>query len=101
MLMTDAFFDARTDVVDVCCCPTRAAANMMPDFLVRAGIRMMLGAMLADLDKGDHEKNVAAKMEYVRDLKTRGLAEHTQAANEQHYEVPADFYANVMGACPA
>ena len=33
----------------------------------------------------------------MRDLKARGLAEQTSAANDQHYEVPAEFYAFVMG----
>lgn len=58
---------------------------------------MMLGAMLADLDQGSHEANVRAKMAYVADLHTRVLAEKTEDANEQHYEVPAEFYEFVMG----
>lgn len=69
----------------------------MPDFLVRWGIRLMLGAMLSDLDKGSHDANVRAKLEYVADLKKRGLAEHTEDSKEQHYEVPAAFFAHVMG----
>jgi cyclopropane-fatty-acyl-phospholipid synthase len=53
--------------------------------------------MLDSLDKGSHEANVAAKMAYVADLRSRGLAEVPAKANEQHYEVPAEFYSLVMG----
>lgn len=38
------------------------------------------------------EKNLAAKLAYVKDLRTRPLAIATKEANEQHYEVPAPFY---------
>lgn len=36
-------------------------------------------------------------MAYVRDLRTRDVAEQTRAANEQHYEVPAPFYDLCLG----
>ena len=72
-------------------------ANVVPDVLVRAGIRSLLDGMLRSLDARDHEANVAAKLAYVQDLKQRGIAESTAAANEQHYEVPAAFYDSCMG----
>jgi cyclopropane-fatty-acyl-phospholipid synthase len=73
-------------------------AGLVPDFLLRAGIRSLLGARASAQDALSLPARVAAKAAYVADLKTRGLAEQTGAANEQHYEVPADFYAFVMGA---
>lgn len=73
-------------------------ANVVPDFLIRAGIRHMLSSMVATQNGASPAERVAAKQAYVADLRTRALAEHTAAANEQHYEVPAGFYAHVMGA---
>jgi len=61
-------------------------ANLVPDFLVRWGIRALLAGQAASLDKGSPAANVAAKMAYVKDLKTRDIAECTTNANEQHYE---------------
>lgn len=72
-------------------------ANLVPDFLVRFGIRQLLKASLRESDKGSFELNVAEKLAYVKDLKTRVIAQSTQEANEQHYEVPADFYQTCLG----
>ena len=71
--------------------------GLVPDFLIRAGIRSMLSSMVSAQEGPSFAERVAAKLAYVKDLKTRGLAESTQAANVQHYEVPAAFYEFVMG----
>lgn len=71
--------------------------GLIPDFLIRAGIRSMLSSMVSAQEGPSFAERVAAKLAYVKDLKTRGLAEFTQAANVQHYEVPASFYEFVMG----
>lgn len=65
--------------------------NLVPDRLVRVGIRRLLAARLREENA---RYNRAA---YVADLKTRPLAEQTAAANEQHYEVPADFFKYCLG----
>lgn len=77
----------------------RAAANMVPDFLIRWGIRLMLRGMLADQRRAapTHEAAVASKLAYVKDLKTRPIAVATADANTQHYEVPAAFYELSLG----
>ena len=36
-------------------------------------------------------------MEFVEDLRRRPVAEQTKAANEQHYEVPTEFYLECLG----
>ena len=71
--------------------------GVVPDSLVRAGIRALLARMKAEQDARGPAARLAYTLAYVSDLKTRALAEHTAAANEQHYEVPAAFYAHVMG----
>src|SRR6201996_8224437 len=34
---------------------------------------------------------------FARQMAERPIAEHTDAANEQHYEVPAEFFLNCLG----
>ncbi len=65
--------------------------NLLPDWLVRIGIRRLLARRLRE--EAAHYNEDA----YVADLKTRPLAEHTRAANEQHYEVPTPFYRYCLG----
>lgn len=65
--------------------------NLLPDPLVRFGIRRLLAQRLRD--ESAHYDRAA----YVADLRTRALAEQTAAANEQHYEVPTRFYQLCLG----
>jgi cyclopropane-fatty-acyl-phospholipid synthase len=65
--------------------------NLLPDTVVRLGIRRLLAQRLRD------ESAVYDRAAYVADLKTRPLAEQTAAANEQHYEVPTEFYRYCLG----
>jgi cyclopropane-fatty-acyl-phospholipid synthase len=65
--------------------------NLLPDPLLRLGIRRLLAQRLRD------ESAVYNRAAYVADLKTRQLAEQTAAANEQHYEVPTRFYQLCLG----
>ena len=64
--------------------------NLLPDFAIRTGIRRLLGQRIRD------EAGYDATT-YVADLKHRGIAEQTAAANEQHYEVPTAFYQYCLG----
>lgn len=52
--------------------------NLLPDWLVRVGIRRLLAQRIRDED-ATYDRTA-----YVADLKTRSLAEQTTAANEQH-----------------
>lgn len=49
-------------------------ADLVPDFLIRFGIRSLLGGQIAALDKGSPAANLQAKLEYVKDLKTRDVS---------------------------
>ena len=71
--------------------------NLVPDVLIRAGIRRLLASTLREKSHTGVEAQRAALLEYVADLKKRGIAEQTQAANEQHYEVPTRFYQLSLG----
>jgi len=65
--------------------------NLLPDRLIRIGIRRLLAQRLREESPGYDRAG------YVADLKTRALAEQTQAANEQHYEVATPFYQYCLG----
>ncbi len=72
--------------------------DVVPDFVLRAGIRRLLRERLRDEDLGSAEKNRARKAGFVAELKAGPIAIHTRAANEQHYEVPTAFFQAVLGA---
>ncbi len=65
--------------------------DLLPDSLVRVGIRRLLAQRLRE------ESAVYDRAAYLAELRTRPIAEETQAANEQHYEVPTEFYQLCLG----
>ena len=73
--------------------------NVVPDRLIRMGIRAMLRDLLASFDARGVEGTMATKQAFVAELKTLPIAVDTRAANEQHYEVPTEFYQLVLGPC--
>src|ERR1035438_5233665 len=72
--------------------------DLLPDWILRAGIRRLIAQRLRDEDKGDPERQQAHLMRYIDQLKGSPIAIHTPAANQQHYEVPAKFFASVLGS---
>jgi cyclopropane-fatty-acyl-phospholipid synthase len=71
--------------------------DLIPDALIRVGIRRLLAERLREEDKGDPEAQQAHLMELVEQLRRSPIAVHTDAANAQHYEVPSEFYHLVLG----
>ncbi len=71
--------------------------DKVPDFLIRTGIRRLLKQRLQDEDKGITEKQQQHLMQLVEDLKNSPIAVNTTDANEQHYEVPTQFYTYCLG----
>lgn len=72
--------------------------KLLPDALIRFGIRRLLRQRLRDETKPDCEAQQAALLALVEELKRSPIAIETAAANEQHYEVPARFYQLCLGA---
>jgi len=72
--------------------------DLVPDWIVRAGIRRLIAQRLRDEDMGDPEEQQAHLMSYIGQLKASPIAIDTPQANEQHYEVPAAFFASVLGS---
>lgn len=73
------------------------ASGLVPDFIIRAKIRALLRQRLKDESKGDIEADQAHFMKLVEELKNSPIAVETKAANEQHYEVPTEFFKYCMG----
>ncbi|CAG8487088.1 17152_t:CDS:1, partial [Racocetra fulgida] len=60
--------------------------GLIPDFIMRLGVRSLLQVRLREIDLGDVQENKHRKKAYIDQLKERPIAEHTSKANEQHYE---------------
>ena len=71
--------------------------GLVPDALVRAGIRQILRGRLASEDQGSEAANRARQERWARQLRESPIAIDTAAANTQHYEVPANFFELVLG----
>ena len=65
----------------------------LPDLLVRAAIHGLCSRTAARLSGGDAQRDASLACE----MAARAIAEHAEAANAQHYEVPAAFFGHVLG----
>ncbi len=72
--------------------------GMVPDTVVRAGIRQLLRQRLAELGAGGVEAAAARKKAFIEAMRAAPVAPLPQAANAQHYEVPSAFFEQVLGA---
>jgi len=71
--------------------------GLVPDPVIRAGIKAMLAARLKELSPGDPSLETEALMSFVDELKASPVAVRTESANEQHYELPTSFFKLVLG----
>ena len=71
--------------------------GLVPDRVVRLGIRRLLKERLAEVHDGDAEAAGRAGQAFVEAMRRAPIALVPEKANEQHYEVPAEFFARVLG----
>jgi cyclopropane-fatty-acyl-phospholipid synthase len=71
--------------------------DRLPDPLIRWGIRNMLAQKVKEETKPSWEARQQALIDFVEALKRSPIAIETDAANEQHYEVPSEFFDRVLG----
>ena len=71
--------------------------NLLPDWLIRIGIRRLLRERLREENKGNAHNQQAHLLKLVDELKQSPIAVETVAANTQHYEVPTRFYQLCLG----
>ncbi|HET7535121.1 MAG TPA: class I SAM-dependent methyltransferase, partial [Candidatus Didemnitutus sp.] len=71
--------------------------NLLPDSMIRFGIRRLLARRLRDEaapSAFECERRIAA---FAANLRTMPIAINTGESRAQHYEVPTDFYRQVLG----
>ncbi|KAG8897548.1 hypothetical protein FRB99_008097, partial [Tulasnella sp. 403] len=72
--------------------------GVIPDFVVRIAIRLLLRERLREIDYGSFDANVEQKMRWIEKVRARDvIADETEKANEQHYEVPTKFILTMVG----
>lgn len=65
----------------------------LPDAATRYGIEVLVGRTRRRLAAGPSVDDGR----FAKDMAGRSIAEHTAAANEQHYELPPEFFALTLG----
>jgi len=65
----------------------------LPDAVIRAAIQGLCSRTAARLSEGSIESDAR----FADKMAARAIAEHADEANAQHYEVPAAFFANMLG----
>ncbi|HEX9138646.1 MAG TPA: cyclopropane-fatty-acyl-phospholipid synthase family protein [Steroidobacteraceae bacterium] len=71
--------------------------GLVPDLVVRQGIRRLLKKRLAELSPDDAEAAARLTEQFVAAMRAAPVAPLPAKANEQHYELPAAFFAEVLG----
>ena len=71
--------------------------GMVPDSVIRHGIRRLLERKLAEIEATDIEKATSTTNAFVEMMNESPIALVPHIANEQHYEVPAEFFDLVLG----
>ena len=71
--------------------------NLLPDAVIRFGIRRFLRGRLQEESRGSQQEQAARLDALESQLRRSPIALHTEAANEQHYELPAEFFERVLG----
>lgn len=74
-----------------------AERGLLPDTLLRAGIRRLLRERLDALDAQRRQPLRDRVQAFALDLRRAPIAMSPHRANEQHYEVPAEFFGLVLG----
>ena len=68
----------------------------LPDFVARAAIRRLCRQRL-NQERQSHLEGQAPHAEFARSLRSGPIARKPEKANEQHYELPAEFFATLLG----
>ena len=74
-----------------------AERGLIPDALLRLGIRQLCAQRLRDEHAGDAEGAWGRFRELLEELRDSAIAIETDAANAQHYELPPGFFELSLG----
>ncbi len=71
--------------------------KLIPDFIIRQGIRNLLKKRIQSLVSNNSEKNIQNKIQFIEEMDSSSIALVPELANEQHYEIPEEFYNYCLG----
>jgi cyclopropane-fatty-acyl-phospholipid synthase len=71
--------------------------GLVPDALMRTGMRALMRRRLADEHAHDDARRTQAFERFLTELRASPIAIETQAANTQHYELPDAFFEAHLG----
>ncbi|MEJ2685896.1 MAG: cyclopropane-fatty-acyl-phospholipid synthase [Gammaproteobacteria bacterium] len=71
--------------------------GLAPDWAIREGIRRLLRERLEEIHANDTESSARLTEAFVAAMDAAPLALVPEKANEQHYELPAQFFAFSLG----
>ena len=74
-----------------------AESQRIPDSLVRMGIRRLLSQRSRMMNLRNCEQKQALLTEFIAAADNSHIAEVPEKANEQHYEVPSEFFVHALG----
>ncbi len=69
----------------------------VPDAVIRRGVRQLVRDRLREIRAGDCEASAAEARDFVAHMDAAQIAPLPEKANEQHYEVPPEFFSLVLG----
>ena len=65
----------------------------LPDLVIRAAVQRLCSRTATRLASGNADSDAC----FAGEMAARAIAEYTEAVNASHYEVPATFFARVLG----
>ena len=74
-----------------------AERRVVPDAVVRIGMRRLLKQRLLSQQTRADDGNDTSLNDFVDTMRREPIAVATDSANEQHYELPPDFFRTVLG----
>jgi cyclopropane-fatty-acyl-phospholipid synthase len=74
-----------------------AEEGWLPDAVIRQGIRQLLKRRLREVDPQAPRGALRAEAEFVEQMQQAPVALVPEKANDQHYEVPVDFFCHILG----
>ncbi|MES1927974.1 cyclopropane-fatty-acyl-phospholipid synthase-like protein [Salinisphaera dokdonensis CL-ES53] len=72
--------------------------GMIPDPIARAGMRRLIATRLTSREALDSEWRSKQMRRFIERASTGPIAQHTEDANSQHYELPPSFFEHVLGS---
>lgn len=74
-----------------------AERGQVPDIAIRHGIRHLLKQRLSEIQPEDARSAAQHETQFIEQMRGAPIALVPEKANDQHYEVPVEFFQRVLG----